>query len=132
MIERGPADNPEGFFDVMHAMLFCIDEFSERLHHPKESDRLFPRMVCAAPELKSVIKRLEAEHIRGEGRIREPQHQLLASELRGDVRCIEFTEAATRFVAFYREHMCIEETELLPVAQMELNASEWAVLNMAS
>lgn len=36
MVERGPGDNPEQFFDVLHAMLFYIDEFPERLHHPKE------------------------------------------------------------------------------------------------
>ena len=31
MVERGPADKPENFFDVMRAMLFYIDEFPERL-----------------------------------------------------------------------------------------------------
>lgn len=74
MIERGPDDNPERFFDVMRAMLFYVDEFPERLHHPKESDLLFPRLARAAPELMPVIQRLEAEHMRGEGRIRELQH----------------------------------------------------------
>jgi hypothetical protein len=43
MLERGPGDAPERFFDVMRAMLFYIDEFPERLHHPKESNLLFPR-----------------------------------------------------------------------------------------
>jgi len=37
MIERGPKDNPRLFFDVLKAMLFYIEEFPERLHHPKES-----------------------------------------------------------------------------------------------
>ena len=44
MIERGPGDQPERFFDVLRAMLFYIDEFPERMHHPKESDLLFPRL----------------------------------------------------------------------------------------
>ena len=55
MIERGPGDAPERFFDVLRAMLFYIDEFPERLHHPKESDLLFPRLARAAPALMSVI-----------------------------------------------------------------------------
>ena len=38
MIHRGPGDEPHCFFDVLRAMLFYIDEFPERLHHPKESD----------------------------------------------------------------------------------------------
>lgn len=131
MIERGPDDNPERFFDVMRAMLFYVDEFPERLHHPKESDLLFPRLARAAPELMPVIQRLEAEHMRGEGRIRELQHQLLAWELLGDARRLEFSEAAKRYVAFYLEHMRIEETQLLPVAQKMLTDNDWAVLDAA-
>jgi hemerythrin-like domain-containing protein len=35
MIERGPRDDLPGYFEVVGAMLFYIDEFPERLHHPK-------------------------------------------------------------------------------------------------
>ena len=38
MVERGPSDDRRNFFDVVRAMLFYIDEFPERLHHPKESN----------------------------------------------------------------------------------------------
>jgi hemerythrin-like domain-containing protein len=131
MIERGPGDQPERFFDVMRAMLFYIDEFPERLHHPKESDLLFPRLARAAPELLPVIERLEADHMRGEGRVRDLQHQLLAWELIGDARRLEFAEAAKNYVAFYREHMRVEEAQLLPVAQKVLTDNDWAVLDAA-
>ena len=43
MVERGPDSDPEKFFDVLRAMLFYIDEFPERLHHPKESELLASR-----------------------------------------------------------------------------------------
>ncbi len=129
MMNRGPGDNPERFFDVMRAMLFYIDEFPERLHHPKESDLLFPRLARAAPELMPVIARLEAEHMRGEGRIRELQHLLLAWELLGEIRRTEFAEAAQNYVSFYLEHMRIEETQLLPVAKTALSESDWAFLD---
>ena len=34
-------------FDALHAMLFYVDEFHEKLHHPKESRLLFPSLrVC--------------------------------------------------------------------------------------
>ena len=48
----------------MRAMLFSIDEFSEPLHYPKESDLLFPRLARAVPELLPLIAQLEAEHMR--------------------------------------------------------------------
>ena len=31
-------------FTLLRAMLFYIDEFPERVHHPKESELLFPRI----------------------------------------------------------------------------------------
>src|SRR3990167_8730844 len=80
MLDRGPGDEPERFFDVLRAMLFYIDEFPERLHHPKESDLLFPRVVRLAPSVMEAVQRLERDHMNGEKAVRELQHLLLAWE----------------------------------------------------
>lgn len=66
MVDRGPADNAENFFDVMRAMLFYIDEFPERLHHPKESNLLFPRVAKAVPHVMGTVDRLERDHMHSE------------------------------------------------------------------
>ena len=131
MMERDPDEQPERFFDVLRAMLFYIDEFPERRHHPKESDLLFPKIARVAPELMGVIERLEADHVSGESRVRELQHLLLAWELLGDSRRAAFQEAAARYVEFYLNHMRTEETELLPVAQKHLSEADWTQLNAA-
>ena len=57
MIRQGPDTEPGRFFDVLRAMLFYIDEFPERRHHPKESNLLFPKLARARPELMPVIDR---------------------------------------------------------------------------
>ena len=116
MMDRGPGDAPERFFDVVRAMLFYIDEFPERLHHPKESDLLFPRLARIAPELMPV---------------RELQHLLLGWELIGETRRAAFSEAARAYVGFYLEHMRTEETQILPVAQKVLTEEDWAQLDAA-
>ena len=131
MIDRGPGDAPERFFDVLRAMLFYIDEFPERRHHPKESDLLFPRLMRVAPELMPVIRQLEADHISGEAKVRELQHLLLAWELIGESRRMSFTDTARVYVAFYMAHMRTEETQVLPVAEKALDASDWAELDPA-
>ncbi len=46
MVARGPNNNRQNDFDVMRSMVFYIDEFPERLHHPKESELLFPGWYC--------------------------------------------------------------------------------------
>ncbi|HYW57247.1 MAG TPA: hemerythrin domain-containing protein [Polaromonas sp.] len=131
MLARGPGDEPERFFDVLRAMLFYIDEFPEKLHHPKESNLLFPRLARAATDLMPVIRRLEFDHMRSEGKVRELQHLLLAWELVGEPRRAAFAEAAQAYVAFYMEHMRIEETQLLPAAQKILTDDDWAELDAA-
>ncbi|WP_332813985.1 hemerythrin domain-containing protein [Ramlibacter sp.] len=129
MIEQGPGDAPERFFDVLRAMLFYIDEFPEKLHHPSESNLLFPKLARARPDLMPVIRQLEAEHMEGEGRVRELQHLLMAWELIGDARRDAFEEAARRYVDFYLGHMRLEESQLLPAAKACLTAQDWAELD---
>ncbi len=129
LIEQGPGDAPERFFDVLRAMLFYIDEFPEKLHHPSESDLLFPKLARARPELMPVIEQLEAEHMEGEGRVRELQHLLMAWELIGETRRVAFEEAARRYVDFYLGHMRMEETQLLPAARASLTPQDWAELD---
>lgn len=131
MMAQGAGDEPERFFDVIRAMLFYIDEFPEKLHHPKESNLLFPLLVRKAPELAPVIRRLEEDHAGGEGRVRELQHLLLAWELIGESRRMAFVKAADDYVTFYLNHMHTEETEILPVAARVLAAEDWAVLDEA-
>lgn len=132
LVRRGPDPAaPERFFDVVRAMLFYIDEFPERCHHPKESNLLFPKLARLVPELMEVIGRLEDDHMRGEFRVRELQHLLLAWELLGEPRRQAFTEAALNYVDFYLLHMRTEEAELLPVAQRVLAEPDWAELDAA-
>ena len=59
MLDQGPGDEPAAFFDVMRAMLFYIDEFPERQHHPKESQWLFPRVAERSPQAAEAIVRLD-------------------------------------------------------------------------
>lgn len=131
MLARGPGDEPERFFDVLRAMLFYIDEFPERLHHPKESDLLFPKLVRSAPQLLPVIRRLESDHLAGESRVRDLQHLLLAWELLGEARRPDFEEAAQAYVNFYLGHMRAEESEVLPAAQEVLTEADWKELDAA-
>jgi hemerythrin-like domain-containing protein len=131
MIDRGPGDAPENYFDVMRATLFYIDEFPERKHHPKESQLLFPHLQRLAPECHDILERLEKDHAGSERAVRELQHLLLAWELVGDSRRQAFEEAAKTYLALYLEHMRLEETLVLPLAEKVLDASEWRVLDAA-
>lgn len=131
MVQRGPGDAPDKFFDVLRAMLFYIDEFPERQHHPKESELLFPKVLQVAPQVGAVIDRLDQDHARSEAAVRELQHYLLAWELLGDSRRAVFEQAARSYVDAYLGHMRLEETDVLPVAEHALQEQDWAELDEA-
>lgn len=135
MIKRGPdssqINGERDFFDVVRAMLFYVDEFPERLHHPKETELLFPRVAERAPQIAATIERLDRDHHQGESSVRELQHQLLGWELLGDSRREAFETAALRYVDFYLEHMRLEEAVVLPEAIRTLDAADWRELDAA-
>jgi hemerythrin-like domain-containing protein len=131
MIDRGPGDEPERFFDVLRAMLFYIDEFPERQHHPTETKYLFPRLLQVAPELSPVVDSLDSDHLQGEYKVRALQHLLLAWELLGDSRRRAFETGAREYVAFYLDHMRREEADLLPAAERLFTDADWAEVGAA-
>lgn len=131
MVQRGTAGQAQNFFEVMRAMLFYIDEFPERLHHPKESNLLFPRVVRKAPSVMGAVDRLERDHMQSEKAVRDLQHLLLAWELLGAGRRQAFEEAFEKYVNFYLEHMNLEETVILPEAERCFSEDDWRVLNAA-
>lgn len=116
-------------FDALRAIVFYIDEFPERLHHRKESATLFPRLRARSDTANAVLDRLDAEHERGERAIRDLEHDLLAFEQMGAARRQAFMDSLDRYTRFYAEHMRVEETEVLPLAEKMLTDDDWRVID---
>jgi hemerythrin-like domain-containing protein len=131
MVEKGPSDDHRQFFNVLRAMLFYIDEFPERLHHPKESNLLFPKVVMLAPKVMGAVDKLERDHMRSEKAARDLQHLLLAWELLGPGRRAAFEEAVGHYIDAYLEHMNLEENVILPEAERCFSDEDWQLLNEA-
>ncbi len=117
-------------FALLRAMLFYIDEFPQRLHHPKESTLLFPKMRLRSDEALAVLDKLDREHEQGEWQIRYVERALLAFEILGESRRAAFEEALQRYVDFYLSHMRTEELEVLPLAERILTEADWEELDV--
>lgn len=118
-------------FAALRAMLFYVDEFPERLHHPKESELLFPKLRASAPALRHVLDLLDADHAQGERAIRELQHSLLAWEQMGEPRRDKFEQQLGAYCSRYLGHMRREEVDVLPQALLLLSPDDWADLDEA-
>jgi hemerythrin-like domain-containing protein len=131
MVAQAHREGEAPDFGVLRAMLFYVDQFPERLHHPKESELLFPRVRERCPELAATLDRLDNDHARGEASIRELEHTLLAYEVLGASRRQAFVDALGRYVDGYLCHMAAEEAEVLPAAIKHLTEADWAALDLA-
>ena len=118
-------------FATLRAMLFYVDEFPEQRHHVKETELLFPKLRARTPLSRDLLDRLDEDHGRGELRIRELEHALLAFDVMGEPRREAFERAAQNYVDFYLAHMALEEREILPLAERVLTADDWAQLDEA-
>lgn len=118
-------------FDVLSAMLYYIDAFPERFHHPKEDRYLFPLLRTRVPATAQVLDLLASEHHAGEAKIRTLQQALTRYREGGAAEFPPFAGAVEDYVAFEREHMRREEVEVLPAAQAHLTPGDWEAVDAA-
>jgi len=118
-------------FEVLRSMLRYIDEYPEKLHHPKEDEHLFARLVARAPETRPLVEQLQAEHEEGARLIRELERALVFLEEGWPAGAREFLAAVDAYAEFHWKHMRKEESELLPLAQRHLTAGDWKAIDAA-
>lgn len=117
-------------FGLLQAMVRYLDAYPEKRHHPKEDAYLFAPLRALTHEADAALARLEAEHAQAEARIAALQAALTQYEARereGDKDGLaEFSQAFDDYAAFYREHMRLEEREILPLLRQHFSADDWA------
>jgi len=116
---------------VFHAMLYYLDTFSERIHHPKEDRFLFKAMRERSAEADTHIADLEEEHARGEDALRRLAQCLIRYEEGGEREFPAFEREVENFVRNYRDHMRKEEDVVFPLAERLLSAQDWQAIDHA-
>jgi hemerythrin-like domain-containing protein len=112
-------------FRVFRAMLYYLDTFAERLHHPKEDKYLFAAMRRRGTQANALIDQLEREHASGEQSLRRLEQHLLRYEEGGLREFPDFAAAVEQYIKGYREHMRKEEEQAFPLAEKLLTESDW-------
>jgi len=116
---------------VFSAMIYYLDTFSERMHHPKEDRYLFKAMRSRGGEAAAVVADLEKEHAAGGEALKRLEQRLVRYEEGGDKEFPAFAEAVAKFVREYRDHMQKEESVVFPLAQRILSTADWQAIDRA-
>ena len=118
-------------FDVLGAMIYYIDAFPERVHHPRESEYLFRFLRGRCKEAAPILDLLEDEHRAGAAYVRRLEQALARYQGGGASEFPAFAAAVESFATFELEHMRREERDIIPLAKAHLLASDWEAIDAA-
>jgi len=118
-------------FRLLDAMMYYIDTFPERFHHPKEDRYLFRILRQRHPDAAALLDRLETEHRAGAEKIRALEQALARYHAGRPAEFSNFRTAVAAYATFHWAHMHVEEQELLPLAEKYLVADDWVEIDTA-
>jgi hemerythrin-like domain-containing protein len=111
-------------FGLFSAMLYYIDDFQERCHHPKEDEHIFKSLRASTREFDEVIDGLQAGHVSG-ARAVSRLHRYLVFYQGGAPDGISLLKASVDdYVERMHEHMSIEE-DLFENARTAISELDW-------
>jgi hemerythrin-like domain-containing protein len=118
-------------FEVLGAMVYYIDAFPERFHHPKEDRFLFLRLRARCPQARPLLDALEAEHRVGAEKIRTLEQSLARYQQGGEAEAGAFIDVVEAYARFHWDHMAREENEVIPLARKHLTPADWEAIDAA-
>jgi hemerythrin-like domain-containing protein len=123
-------DGGEPDYELMLEVMYYMTHYPDVFHHPKE-DLVFGRIREREAGASATIERLMGEHatLKRDG---QELVQELDGILDGSIVSRERMEATARaYLATFREHMRIEEKEILPLAARLLTPADWTAVDNA-
>jgi hemerythrin-like domain-containing protein len=118
-------------FKALRAMLYYIDAYPEKRHHPKEETFIFARLRERTDAADKVLDELETQHLRTEAQVKRLHSRLEAFENGETGGLAAFANAVDEFAETMWQHMTMEEKVLLPLARTHLTDADWARISEA-
>lgn len=111
-------------FRLLRALLFYIETFPQRLHHPKEEQTLFRLLRSRTDACDHLLDELERQHQDGQAEFERLAAALDAWEHRQSPA--GFVAGVEAFAMSQWTHMSREERELFPAASDHLTPQDWS------
>ena len=87
------ADNTEANFNFLAVALYYIDDFPERMHHPKEDEHLFKALRNRSSDFGGVLDDLQGEHVLSAHMLRD-MHSALVHYIAGHTAACKHSRRA--------------------------------------
>ncbi len=131
LVRESRTKNSRPDFRVLWAMISYLEEFPEKLHHPKENAYLFVRLRQRTHDADPVLAELERQHSAGTQHVRDLELALGHYEAGIPDGLEKFAAAVEKFADEILKHMAFEESTLIPLARKHLTAEDWVEIGAA-
>jgi hemerythrin-like domain-containing protein len=118
-------------FKLLHAMLYYLENFPEKLHHPKEDAFLHRYMRLRSPEAGALLDVVEDEHRHSHQQSEAMLAALENYEKAGDAGRDTFLDEVKSYAEFQWRHIEREEDQVLPLALSILKPEDWVAIDEA-
>ncbi len=121
MREKG--SEPDG--KLLWSMLYYIENFTGKLHYPKEESYLFRCIKSRTREADEIIHRIEQMHEACTAQVKALGNALGRYLAGAPGSREQFMAAAELFANEVVENMALEEGTLIPIAKQHLKREDW-------
>ena len=111
-------------FALLAAIVYYIDDFPERVHHPKEDRSLFPMLRRRTARFDSTIVQLRSDHGRSARMLARIERELVHFQAAAPRALERLATSVAAYAALLDEHIKTEE-QLLVDAAAELTEDDW-------
>jgi hemerythrin-like domain-containing protein len=118
-------------FPLFRAMVYYLDTFVERFHHPKEDEYVFKLLCRRYPDAGPLVERLHSEHQAGGAMLRALEQALTRYEDRGAREFPAFAVAVQAYASFEWALMRAVDDGRLPLARLHLTGDDWRAVDDA-
>jgi len=118
-------------FRLLWSMIYYIDAFPERLHHPKEDEWLFALVQSRTRAADSLIDEILEEHLLGEAELAQLRKALGNYEAGVSGALATLDSTMQQYADFTWKHMAKEERQLLPIGEACLTEADWTGISRA-
>ncbi|MDR1968957.1 MAG: hemerythrin domain-containing protein [Burkholderiaceae bacterium] len=115
-------------YKLLWSLIYYIDDFSDRLHHPKEDDVLFPRVRARTHDIDDVLNDLSQQHQNGIVHLNRLKTLLGRMQAEVPGAAAEFAQRVASYAGFHVTHMHQEESIVLRKAAEVLQADDWQAI----
>jgi hemerythrin-like domain-containing protein len=116
-------------FKLIAMMLYYIDEFPDRCHHPKEEALLFARVRARTGEANVVLDALQAQHATFAAMMSALAQAFVRWQGGAGNALQPFAQTVGAYAELLWDHMEQEENCILALARKHLTADDWRAID---